>query len=195
MIRALLVCIVALVSLVPPANLPALAQDDMAKPDNAKQKGMVLLTIGGYVGKPNRGPLNPTRDSVLAKLKADFKHGFEFDREMLLALPQGTVTATTPELEGEAVFKGPVLREVLGFIEAARVKTRFVASDGYSGYLLPEDIAASDYILALEADGKPLGLNGQGPLWLMNTRPEGVTVGADNRGSHVWGLVYMHIGE
>jgi len=195
MIRALLVCIVALVSLVPPANLPALAQDDMAKPDDAKQKGMVLLTIGGYVGKPNRGPLSPTRDSVLAKLKADFKHGFEFDREMLLALPQGTVTATTPELEGEAVFKGPVLREVLGFIEAARVKTRFVASDGYSGYLLPEDIAASDYILALEADGKPLGLNGQGPLWLMNTRPEGVTVGADNRGSHVWGLVYMHIGE
>jgi len=60
---------------------------------------------------------------------------------------------------------------------------------------LPEDIDGSDYILALEADGKPLGLNGQGPLWLMNTRKEGETVGKDNRGSHVWGLVYMHIGE
>jgi len=60
---------------------------------------------------------------------------------------------------------------------------------------LPEDIDGSDYILALEADGKPLGLNGQGPLWLMNTRKEGETFGKDNRGSHVWGLVYMHIGE
>ena len=196
MLRALLYCVVALVSLIPPANLPATAQSETPEPAvSNKPKGMVLLTIGGYVGKPNRGPFDPTRDSALAELKVEFKNGFEFDREMLLALPQGTVTATTPELEGEAVFKGPELREVLGFIEAAKVKTRFVASDGYSGYLLPEDIDASDYILALEADGKPLGLNGQGPLWLMSTRKPGESVGADNRGSRVWALVYMHIGE
>ena len=187
--RAPLFCLAALVSLTL-AGLPALAQDGSPKP-----KGMVLLTICGYVGKPNREAFDPNRDSALAKLKVDFKKGFAFDREMLLSLPQGEVTATTPELKGEAVFKGPELREVLGFIEAAKVKTRFVATDGYSGYLLPEDIDASDYILALEVDGKPLGLNGQGPLWLMNTRKTGETVGADNRGSHVWGLVYMHIGE
>ena len=118
-----------------------------------------------------------------------------FDREMLLALPQGTVKAKPIESEKEATFKGPVLREVLHLIEAAMVKTTFVASDGYSGYLLPQDIKASDYILALEVDGKPLGLGQQGPLWLMNTRKEGETVGKDNRGSHVWALVYMHIGE
>ncbi len=29
----------------------------------------------------------------------------------------------------------------------------------------------------------------------MNTRKDGETVGKDNRGSHVWALVYMHIGE
>lgn len=190
MARALLYPIAALLGLVALAGLPALAQDELPKP-----KGMVLLTIGGYVGKPNRGPLNENRDSLLAKLDADFKHGFEFDRGMLLSLPQGEVTATTPELEGEAVFKGPELRALLGYIEAAKTKTRFVAADGYSGYLLPEDIDRSDYILALEADGKPLGLNGQGPLWLMNTREPGQTVGADNRGSRVWALVYIHIGE
>ena len=75
------------------------------------------------------------------------------------------------------------------------VKTTFVATDGYRGYLLPEDIKASDYILALEADGEPLGIGQQGPLWLMNTRKEGETVGKDNRGSRVWALVYIHIGE
>lgn len=168
----------------------ALAADEAPTP-----KGMVLLTVGGYVGKSNRGPLDPKHDSLLAKLKADFKQGFEFDREMLLALPQGTAKAKPIEFDKEATFKGPVLHEVLGFIEAAKVKTTFVAADGYRGYLLPEDIDGSDYILALEADGKPLGVGQQGPLWLMNTRKDGETVGKDNRGSRVWALVYMHIGE
>ncbi|MFW2391987.1 MAG: molybdopterin-dependent oxidoreductase [Alphaproteobacteria bacterium] len=182
--RAVAVLVVALL------GFSAQAADDAPAP-----KGMVLLTVGGLVGKPNRGAFDPKRDSALAHLKADFKHGFAFDREMLLALPQGTVKAKPIEFEKEATFKGPVLREVLHLIEAAMVKTTFVASDGYSGYLLPQDIKASDYILALEVDGKPLGLGQQGPLWLMNTRKEGETVGKDNRGSHVWALVYMHIGE
>ena len=184
MTRALVFFLIALVS------FPAFAADDMPA-----SKGMVLLTVGGLVGKPNRGPLDPRRDSLLAKLKVDFKRGFAFDREMLLALPQGTVTAKPVEFDADATFKGPLLSEVLGFIEAAKVKTTFFAVDGYSGYLMPEDIDTSDYILALEADGVPLGLGQQGPLWLLNTRAEGQTVGEDNRGSHVWALVYMHIGE
>lgn len=185
MLRALVFCWIAL------ASFSALAQDAGAP----KPEGMVLLTVGGWVGTSNRGPFDKGRDSALAQLKADFKTAYEFDREMLLALPQGTVTATTPELGKEAVFKGPLLREVLASIQAARVKTTFVASDGYSGYLLPEDVAESDYILALEVDGKPLGLGQQGPLWLINTRKDGEGPGKDNRGSHVWSLVYMHIGD
>lgn len=185
MLRAVVFCWIALVS------FAAIAEDN----GGAKPEGMVLLTVGGLVGKTNRPPFDENRDSALAKLKVAFKSAYAFDREMLLALPQGTMRATTPELGSEAVFKGPFLQDVLVAIEAAKVKTRFVASDGYSGYLLPEDIDGSDYILALEADGKPLGLNSQGPLWLMNTRKEGEKVGKDNRGSHVWALVYMHVGD
>jgi len=172
------------------ASFPASAADDASAP-----KDMVVLTVGGLVGKPNRGPIDAKHDSLLAVLKADFKHAFEFNRAMLKALPQGTVKAKPIELEKEATFTGPLLSEVLGFIEAAKVKTTFVAADGYTGYLLPEDIDGSDYILALEADGVPLGLGQQGPLWLLNTRAEGFTPGKDGRGSHVWALVYMHIGE
>lgn len=183
MTRALLVLLLALVT------SPAWAADAPAPKD------MAVLTIGGLVGKTNRGPLDPKRDSVLAELKVDFKNAFAFDRAMLLALPQGEVKAKTPELGKEATFSGPLLREVLGFIEAAKVKTTFVAADGYSGYLLPEDIDGSDYILALSADGVPLGLGQQGPLWLINTRPDGFAPPDDRRGHHVWALVYMHVGE
>ena len=182
--RMLTVVFIALLS------LPALAADEAPEPP-----GMVLLTVGGYVGKPNRGPLDPEHDSLLAKLKADFKHGFAFDRAMLLKLPQGEVTAHPPEFGKEATFSGPLLHDVLFSIEAAKVKTTFVAVDGYTGYLMPEDVDGSDWILALTADGEPLGIGQQGPIWLLNTRGPGVTVGKDRRGSHVWALVYMHVGE
>jgi hypothetical protein len=49
----------------------------------------------------------------------------------------------------------------------------FVAINGYTGWLLPEDVDGSNWILALEADGTPLGIGQQGPLWLINTRATG----------------------
>lgn len=183
MTRALAALLIALIT------LPALA-DDARTP-----KGMVVLTVGGLVGKPNRGPLDPKRDSLLADLKVDFKHGFEFDQAMLLKLPQGEVTAKPIEFDKEATFSGPLLREVLGFVEAAKVKTSFVAADGYTGYLMPEDIDSSDWILALSADDKPLGVGQQGPIWLLNTRSQGSAPSKDGRGSHVWAVVYMQVGE
>ena len=182
--RVLTALLIALLS------LPVLAADAAREP-----RGMVLLTVGGLVGQPNRGPLDVKRDSLLAQLKVSFKHGFAFDRAMLLKLPQGSVTAQPAEFDKPAVFSGPLLREVLISIEAAKVKTTFVAADGYTGYLMPEDMDRSDWILALSADGKPLGIGRQGPIWLLNTRGQGETVGEDHRGSHVWAVVYMHIGE
>jgi len=184
MTRALVCLLVAL------ASVPALAADGSPAPE-----GMVLLTVGGFVGKSNRGPLDPKRDSLLAGLKINFKHAFVFDRKMLLELPQGTVTAKPPEFDKPATFSGPKLRAVLEFLEAAQAKTSFVAADGYTGYLLPEDIRSSDWILALSADGVPLGLGQQGPIWLLNTRAEGAAPSDDHRGHHVWALVYMQIGE
>ncbi len=184
MMRVLAAVFIALLS------LPALAADETREPD-----GMVLLTVGGLVGQPNRGPIDGKRDSLLAQLKADFKYGFAFDRAMLLELPQGSVTAQPAEFDKPAVFSGPLLRDLLISIEAATVKTSLVAADGYTGYLMPEDMDGSDWILALSADGEPLGIGQQGPIWLINTRGEGETVGEDRRGSHVWAVVYMHVGE
>ena len=80
------------------------------------------------------------------------------------------MTAQPTEFDKPATFKGPLLREVLGYVEAAKVKISFIAVNGYTGWLTPDDIKSSDWILALEADGVPLGLGQQGPLWLINTR-------------------------
>jgi hypothetical protein len=158
-------------------------------------KDMVLLTVSGTIGESNRGPLDPKKDSLLALNKIDFNKAFAFDRPALLALEQGTVTVQPRELDKPATFKGPLLREVLGHIEAAKLKITVVAINGFSGWLSPEDIDRSDWILALEADGVPLGIGQQGPLWLINTRAEGEKPGEDGRGRWVYAVYYMRVGE
>ncbi|MCJ7526767.1 MAG: hypothetical protein MUO37_01435 [Methyloceanibacter sp.] len=171
-------------------TLPALAADEAQAP-----RGMTVLTVSGLIGKTNRGPFDPKRDSVLALQKADFKNAFAFDRETLLSLPQGTVTVTTNEFDKPATFSGPLLREVLGYLEAAQVRTTFVALNGYTGWLDPDDIKASDWILALEVDGKPLGVGQQGPLWMLNTRSPDFKPNDEHHGHWVYAVFYMRIGE
>jgi hypothetical protein len=184
--RSILIALVAAL-----CALPTSAAEQAQAP-----KDTVLLTVsGGTIGESNRGALDPKKDSLLALQKANFKKAFAFDRAMLLGLEQDTVTATTAELGAQATFKGPLLREVLGRIEATKMKITFVAVDGFTGYLTPEDVDSSDWILALEADGVPLGIGQQGPLWLINTRAEGEKPGDDGRGRWVWAVFYMRVGE
>ena len=171
-------------------SLTALAADDAPAP-----RDMVVLTVSGMIGKTNRGPLDPRKDSLLALQKVDFRDAYAFDRATLLRFPQGTVTAQPPEFDAPAIFSGPLLSEVLGYLEAAQVRTTFMAVDGYSGWLDPEDIQQSDWILALSADGKPLGLGQQGPLWLINTRAPGFKPADTHQGHWVWALFYIKVGE
>jgi hypothetical protein len=105
------------------------------------------------------------------------------------------VTVQPREFDKPATFKGPLLREVLGHIEAAKLKITVVAVNGFSGWLMPEDVDRSDWILALEADGVPLGIGQQGPIWLINTRAEGEKPGEDGRGRWVYAVFYMRVGE
>ena len=170
--------------------LPVLAADEAPAP-----RDMVVLTVSGLIGKTNRGPLDQKRDSMLALQKAEFKSAFAFDRAMLLGLPQGTVTVKTNEFDAPATFSGLLLREVLGFIEAAKVKVTVVALNGYEGYLTPEDIDRSDWVLALEADGVPLGLGQQGPIWLLNTRAPDFKPDDTHHGHWVYAVFYMRIGD
>jgi hypothetical protein len=170
--------------------LPVFAGDQPQPP-----RGMVLLTVSGMIGNANRGPLDQKRDSLLALQKAEFKRAFAFDREMLLALPQGKVTVKTNEFDAPATFSGPLLKDVLGHLEAAQVRTTFVALNGYAGYLDPEDVKSSDWILALSADGVPLGLGQQGPIWLLNTRAPDFKPNDEHHGHWVYAVFYIKVGE
>jgi hypothetical protein len=159
-------------------------------------KEAVILTVGGDIAVTNREPFDPDRDSLLNRYKVAFERGFAFDRPMLVRLKQGSVTVQPPEYAAPANFTGPLLKEVLAAVGAASgKKLTILAVNGYEGWLAPEEIEASDWILALEMNGAPLGLGQQGPLWLLNTRAQGEKASDDRRGHWVWAVMYLRVGD
>jgi hypothetical protein len=166
------------------------AGDEAAPP-----RGMTVLTVSGLIGKTNRGPFDPKGDSLLALQKTEFKNAFAFDRETLLTLPQGTVTVTTNEYEKPVTFAVRCSKRCSAIWMRRKSERPFVALNGYTGWLDPDDMKSSDWILALEADGKPLGLGQQGPIWMVNTREPDFKPNDEHHGHWVYAVFYIKVGE
>ena len=88
-------------------------------------KDMALLTVSGTIGETNRA-CSPLRRTACSHCRR-FPKAFAFDRAMPLALEQGTVTAQLLEFD----TKGPLLRDVLGRVQAPKMKITVLAIDGY----------------------------------------------------------------
>ncbi|HYJ59399.1 MAG TPA: hypothetical protein VEW64_08660 [Methyloceanibacter sp.] len=184
--RALLTVLAAFAAIAFAAH----AADQMEAP-----KEMTVLTVTGEIGNTNRGAFDSDKDSLFSRLNIAFDRAFAFDRPMLLRLKQGRVVAKTTELGRDAVFTGPLLKEVLAAVGAAPAKLSVVAVNNYEGWLAPEDIDGSDWILALEVDGAPLGLGQQGPIWLINTRAADFKPDDTQHAHWVWAVFYMRVGD
>jgi hypothetical protein len=59
------------------------------------------------------------------------------------------------------------------------------ALDGYGVELSAADRRKANWVLAIEADGRPLSLGGRGPVWLLSDT-QGKTVGPDIENNWVW---------
>jgi hypothetical protein len=170
--------------------LPAIAAEQMEAP-----KDMVVLTVGGAVDRTNRGPIDVKRDEFLAHLQISFTRAFAFDRPMLARLKQDTVTGVANESSGARSFTGPSLKEVLAAAGASvhLAKVTFRGIDGFLVELNNHDIEDGDWILALEADGQPLGIGQQGPLWLRNSPRKDRAPTMDEKERWVWSVFYMQV--
>lgn len=129
--------------------------------------GPVILTVTGNVANPNRGPLDAFEDAIFAHLDVKFDKAFTFTLADLKALPQRTVTVRYEGWPRDVTATGPEIGEVLKAAGAEGAKVLVQAVDGYAPEFTREDIARGKLVLAVEADGKPLGLGGRGPLWLL----------------------------
>ncbi|HSN32147.1 MAG TPA: molybdopterin-dependent oxidoreductase [Ideonella sp.] len=127
-----------------------------------------LLTLTGAIGRTNRGPLDPVLDEMMVKHGLQFTKACEFDSAALRRLPAATIH---PTLEYDAkphALSGPALETVLeaaGVRSDAAVQLGLRAVDGYNVAVSLADARRWRMLLALDIDGRPLGLGGLGPQW------------------------------
>ncbi len=90
-----------------------------------------------------------------------------FDMAALDALPQGTITTTTPWYDGPRTFTGPLLRAVLQQAQVTGTVLRISALNDYSVEIPAEDLDLYGVVLATRIDGKPLSVRDKGPLFVI----------------------------
>jgi hypothetical protein len=159
----------------------------------AAASGLVILTVGGLVGAPNRKPLDQKRDRFFYHNNIDFRDARAFTAADLLALPQQTVPIADDN--GETVYKGPLLSDALALTKPlAEAKTaRLSALDSYAAEL-PLAVAQTErWALALEANGNAFGIGDLGPLYAVRPLPDGQKKSEEEDARWVFSLYYIEL--
>jgi hypothetical protein len=128
--------------------LPVLACPGLAWP-LGKPSGQPLLTLHGRIRHANRDA------------EADF------DAALLASLPQHRIRTSTPWHQGEHLFAGPLLREVLQAVGAEGQTLRMSALNDYRVDMPADEARRFDIIIASQLDGREMTVRDKGPLFVM----------------------------
>ena len=90
-----------------------------------------------------------------------------FDLATLKSLPVTRVTTMTPWTDGENLYEGVRIRDLLEHLGAAGNAILADAVDDYQVKIPMEDIQDYDVIVAFAMNGKPLPEDDKGPLWII----------------------------
>lgn len=145
----------------------ALAPHAQAAAPARSASSPTLLTVSGAIGKPNRGPMDPVLEQMMAKQKISFDRARVFDFAALTALPAVTIKPTLEYDRKVHALRGPLLVDVLKAAGAAGESGQLAmrAVDGYSPEISVADARRYRFIVATHLDGKPMALGALGPLW------------------------------
>ncbi len=159
----------------------------------ASNCGLVVLTVGGLVGVPNRPPIDEKRDRFFHHNNLDFRQARAYTFADLLALPQQPVTVV--EDSGEIVFTGPRLHDVLAAAKPpSEAKTaRLSALDGYAAEIPLAAVDQEGWVLAVEAGGHAFGIGGVGPLYAVRPLAAGEKRTEEEDGRWVFSLYYIDL--
>ncbi len=165
----------------------------IAGASNAAEPEPPILTIAGEVSHPNRGALDPFHDAFLSHKDKTFAKAFVFTRSVLAALPQTKISTNVKGWPGKVELEGPRLLDALTAAGVATDATIVAtALDSYNVELTPEERAAHDWILAINANGAPLSIGGRGPVWLIHGT-DGKAVSQEEEATWVWALYLIEV--
>ncbi len=88
--------------------------------------------------------------------------------EELQSLDQVTVLTANEFVDGEKMFRGPLVRDILAFCKLGEVKNvRLTAANDYQVDVNAQEFYDYDAILALSMDGELLSKREKGPIWVI----------------------------
>jgi hypothetical protein len=160
--------------------------------DLAAPSGPVVLTVAGEIGTANRGPTVPVVDAFLTYHDISFQAAAEFDRAMLKSLGTHEIELAYKDWPKTYRFTGPRLADVLAAAGAEGHDITVVALDGYGEDISADEIADHDWIVALEVDGRPLGIGQTGPLWVVYAVP-GTVASEEDESRWPWAVFFIAV--
>lgn len=98
--------------------------------------------------------------------------GARFDRQALEAMPQDTITTSTPWTDGVSTFEGPLLCDLLERLGAEGTVLRARALNDYVAEIPISDCERYPVILALTRDDERLSRRDMGPIWIVYPRDD-----------------------
>lgn len=114
-----------------------------------KPKGTVILAVSGNIGNTN------TNGEA------------QFDRQMLVQLPQTKITTHTPWTEGKHVYEGVLLNDLLEQVGATGHKLVAKALNDYHTEIDLESLRDYPILLAMKTDGMFMRVRDKGPIWII----------------------------
>jgi hypothetical protein len=159
----------------------------------ATQGGPVILTIGGLVDAPNRGPSDPRRDRLFDHNNLNFQKARSFSAGELAALQPQTVKADF--YGAHALAKGPRLEDILAAVQPAGTArtARLFALDGYGAEITLTDVRSQSWILAMEADSRAFAIGDLGPLFAMRQLGPAEKKNEEEEAKWVHSLYYIEL--
>ncbi|HDR9508574.1 oxidoreductase [Burkholderia cepacia] len=112
-----------------------------------------------------------TVDGNIDKSNQQGKTAYVFSEQALMALPQHTIVTST-SWTPKATFTGPRLSDVLKAVGAHGTQIEFHCIDEYTFTIPVSDADRYGVILARTMNGKVLGNDNYGPLWIMYPRDQ-----------------------
>ncbi|XKF15387.1 molybdopterin-dependent oxidoreductase [Halomonas sp. BLK-85] len=111
--------------------------------------GEVILTVSGDIGVTNQD------DQAV------------FDHAMFSELGMHTTVTATPWHDQTMTFSGPLARSVLEAVDAQGDEVIAIALNDYEAEIPVADFYEHDVILATHANGEPMSVREQGPVFVI----------------------------
>ena len=154
--------------------------------------GPVVLTIAGKIATANRGAFDAVQDAFLGYHEKTFDRAAAFDRAMLKGLGTQEIEVAYEKWPKTYRLAGPRLTDVLAAVGAQGRPVTVTALDGYAVEISAEELAAHDWIVALERNSQALGIGQQGPLWIIYSVPGG-TASRDDEARWPWAAFFIEV--